>query len=76
MVPEDGGGQEKSSQILLPQDVSLTESFRLSMRQSEKINFLGKIFFIDENLKKEYDMIHNKYYVANQNLQFVVYHSF
>lgn len=76
MVPEDGGEQEKSSQILLPQDVSLTESFRLSMRQSEKINFLGKIFFIDENLKKECDMIHNKYYVVNQNLQFVVYHSF
>ena len=76
MVPEDGGEQEKSSQILLPQDVSLTESIRLSMRQSEKINYLGKIFFIDENLKKECDMIHNKYYVVNQNLQFVVYHSF
>lgn len=64
MVSTDGAAQGTKSPILLPQDVSLPKSFEVSMKQSEKINFLEKIFSIDENLKKECDMIHNKYYVA------------
>lgn len=71
-----GSTQRKSSRILLPEDISMGEQLVTQGKNSEKMKLLENLFYIEESLKKEYEMQHNKYYVVNQNLQFVVYHSF
>ena len=84
MVPEDhpvksrriGIRDKSASPILLPQDISLIENLYLSMMYNEKIRLSKNIFNVEESLRKQSDVIHNKYYVVNPNLQLVVYHSF
>ena len=84
MVPEDHPVKfrriairdKSASPILLPQDISLIEDLYLSMMYNEKIRLSKKIFNIEQSLRKQSDVIHNKYYVVNPNLQLVVYHSF
>lgn len=66
----------KSSHILLPHDISTMDSSYILRKTEEKMINLQNFFNIEETLKKEYRMTHNKYYVVNQNLQLVVYHSF
>lgn len=63
-VPSKNTKYRKSSHILLPHDISTMDSSYILRKTEEKMINLQNFFNIEETLKKEYRMTHNKYYVA------------
>ena len=63
-VPSKNTKYRKSSHILLPHDISTMDSSYILRKTEEKMINLQNFINIEETLKKEYKMTHNKYYVA------------